>query len=77
MASTSATSQAAPEQKRRPGRPRLEAGAGKAERIELRTTAELAATADRLAAAAGISRNAWIERAMREAAERAEGAAEP
>lgn len=55
-----------PEPPRR-GRKPLPNGAGKGERIELRTSAELAAKAQRLADAAGISRNAWIERLIEHA----------
>lgn len=55
-----------PEPPRR-GRKPLPAGAGKVERIDLRTSSELAAKAQRLADAAGVSRNAWIERLIERA----------
>ena len=47
--------------RKKAGRKPLPPGAGKPERIELRTTPELLAKAQRLADAAGVSRNAWIE----------------
>ena len=52
---------------RRPGRPRLAIGTAKRTRMELRTTAELAGKAARMAAAAGLSVNAWIERRIMDA----------
>lgn len=48
-------------ERRRPGRPSLPPGLAKTARIELRTSSELAEKAQRLADAAGVSRNAWIE----------------
>ena len=48
-------------EKRRPGRPSLPPGLAKSARIELRTSGDLADKAQRMADAAGISRNAWIE----------------
>ena len=57
----SSPAQAGIEEKRRPGRPSLPPGLAKSARIELRTSGELADKAQRLADAAGISRNAWIE----------------
>lgn len=44
-----------------PGRPPLPKGVAKAVRASLRTTPERMAKADRLAAAAGLSRNEWLE----------------
>ena len=44
-----------------PGRPPLPPGEGKEVRASLRTTPERLAKADRLAEAAGMSRNAWLE----------------
>ena len=44
-----------------PGRPPLPPGEGKEARASLRTTPERLAKADRLANAAGLSRNAWLE----------------
>lgn len=59
---------AAPERKR-PGRKPLPAGEGKEARIELRTTAERKAKAERLAQAAGLSLAGWWERAVDRARE--------
>lgn len=49
-------------QPRPPGRPPLPPGEGKDVRASLRTTIERLAKADRLAVAAGLSRNEWLER---------------
>ena len=51
----------------KPGRPPLQPGQGKPARIELRTTGELADKAEKLADAAGVSRNTWIERLIQQA----------
>lgn len=45
-----------------PGRPPLPPGEGKEVRASLRTTPERLAKADRMARAAGLSRNEWLER---------------
>lgn len=58
----------APE-KAKPGRKPLPEGEGKLARIELRTTAERKAKAERLAAAAGLSLAGWWERAVDKARE--------
>jgi len=50
---------------KRRGRPPLGPGEGKAISILLRTTPELAQRAQQMADAAGMSRNAWIERLIR------------
>jgi predicted HicB family RNase H-like nuclease len=60
--------QQAPERKR-PGRKPLPEGQGKLARIELRTTPERKAKAERLAAAAGLSLAGWWERAVDKARE--------
>ena len=44
-----------------PGRPPLQPGEGKEVRASLRTTPARLAKADRLAKAADLSRNAWLE----------------
>lgn len=44
------------------GRPALPPGAGKLARVEIRTTPERKAKAERLAADAGLSLTAWWER---------------
>lgn len=50
------------EKPKSPGRPPLPPGEGKEARASLRTTPERLAKADRLAKAAGLSRNEWLER---------------
>ncbi len=49
------------------GRPRLPEGKGKSVDIPIRTTPALGGKASRMAKAAGISRNAWIEALIRNA----------
>jgi predicted HicB family RNase H-like nuclease len=51
------------------GRPPNPPGAGKLERIELRTTTQRKAKLRRLASAAGLNLNEWIERQIDEALE--------
>lgn len=51
------------------GRPRLEPGAGKEARVEIRTTPERKAKAERLAGALGLSLAGWWERAIDRARE--------
>ena len=50
-----------------PGRKKLAEGEGKCAKTLLRTTPELLEKAQRLADAAGISRNAWIEQLIERA----------
>ena len=64
---TNTTTQPAITPPRGPGRPALPIGTAKRTRMELRTTAELAGKAARMAAAAGLSVNAWIERRIMDA----------
>lgn len=51
-----------PPEPKKAGRPTLPPGAGKLARIEIRTTPERKAKAERLAADAGLSLAAWWER---------------
>ena len=67
MARTESAATAPDSAPKRRGRPTLQPGRGKQARIELRTSDELAEKAQRLADAAGVSRNAWIERLIERA----------
>ncbi len=64
---TQPTTAPAPTPPRGRGRPALPAGEGRQSRIELRTTAELADKAERMAKLAGLSVSAWIEQRIRSA----------
>ena len=50
--------------KRKPGRPALPPGAGKTARVELRVTPDTKAAWQAKSDAAGLTLQAWIERAL-------------